>query len=105
MDLCLSPGIVIFIYVGLGIILDLFTGTATFSYAVLGIRMCISPGTRDGARDPLGEANHPWDNNKLRPVVHSRRQAPHTNRIAHLQESYQATMPPPAWRTLFKNYY
>ena len=67
MDLCLSPGIVIFIYVGLGILLDLFTGTATFSYAVLGIRMCISPGTRDGARDPSGEANHPWDNNKLRP--------------------------------------
>ena len=59
MDLCLSAGIVTFIYVGLGIILDLFTGTATFIYAVLGIRMCISPGTRHGAREPSGETNHP----------------------------------------------
>ena len=59
MDLCLSTGIVIFNYVGVGNKLELFIGTATFSYAVLGIRMCISPGTRDGARDPPGEANHP----------------------------------------------
>ena len=64
----------IFNYVGLGIILDLFTGTAIFSYAALGIRTCVSPGTaifnyvgRGISKDPSGEANHPWDNDKLRP--------------------------------------
>ena len=105
MDLCLSPGIVIFNYVGLGIILDIFTGTATFSYAVLGIRMCISPGTRDGARDSSGEANHPWDNNKLRP---GGSQPPAGS--AHKQDcTLTGILPgyhaPPPWMTLFKNYY
>ena len=68
LDLCLSTGIVVFIYVVLGIILDQFTGTATFSYAVLGIRMCISPGTAIfnysglGIRKrPPGEAYYPCD--------------------------------------------
>ena len=74
LNLCLSPGIAIFNYVGLGIIINLYTGTAIFSYAALGIRLCISPGTailnyvgREISKDPSGEANHPWDNYKLRP--------------------------------------
>ena len=33
----LSPGIVILHYVGLGIIINLFTGYAIFNYAVLGL--------------------------------------------------------------------
>ena len=70
----LFPGNVIFICVGLGITINLFTGTAIYGYAALGIRMCISPGTailnyvgREISKDPSGEANHPWDNGKLRP--------------------------------------
>ena len=53
----------------MGIIINLFTGTAIFNYAVLGIRMtAIFNYVVRGIRgDPSGEANHPWDNNKLRP--------------------------------------
>ena len=53
----------------MGIIINLFTGTAIFNYAVLGIRMTaiFNYVVRGIRRDPSGEANHPWDNNKLRP--------------------------------------
>ena len=116
LDLSLSPEIVIFIYVGLGIIISLFTGTAIFSYAALGIRMCISPGTailnyvgREISKDPSGEANHPWDNDKLRP---GGSQPPAGS--AHKQDCTLAgvlpgshvprvVQAPPPWRTLFKN--
>ena len=118
LDLCLSPGIVLFDYAGLGTIIKLFTGTAIFSCAASGIRMCIFPGTaifnyvgRGISKDPSGEANNPWDNNKLRPggsqppAGSAHKQDCTLAGIlpgSHVPRVVQATPPPPC-RTLFKN--
>ena len=50
MRLCISPGTAIFNYVGLGIRMCLSPETAIFNYVGLGIRMCLTPHTKVGLR-------------------------------------------------------